>query len=287
MPGISRLGDNARVENHTHDEGCCPHTAVGPAISASANVMVNSLPALRLGDIGVHVSCCGPNLWTVIAASGQLFLNGSPAVRLGDATLHCAVTQGEMIEASGDVSDFSPSLGIVVLGPSLPPEQREIYPWVHPECIPGIPTAPDLKPFLWDPAADERRKRAASAEAASSHPHLSANPRTPEQQIYDAERKVKSLEGLGVENGKDEAEAELDRTLEDHEQKKRADISESLKKLFEAILEGGHGYLDQKEVAEKVTIIMEELDEEIANVAPQVQEAEPSENEGRVDEIGE
>ncbi len=282
MPGISRLGDNARVEHHTHEKGCCPQNAVGPAISASSNVIVNGVPALRLGDLGVHVSCCGPNLWTVIAASGQLFLNGSPAVRLGDTTLHCAITQGKMIEASGDVSDFSP-MGVDVLGPAFPRNQREIFPWVYPECIPGVPTAPDMKPFLWDPAAAARRERAASEQAARSTPHYSADPRTPDRKLADAKQLLKAQELLGTEEGQDKAKALVEEeSLAIFKKKAQADAEERTKNIWASARKGITSLVKAKEEVRK---IMENVNRMIEDKEREVQEIDRSEGEGRDIEI--
>ena len=101
MPPMCRLGDKAKgIDAH----GCpaCPHNVVGPAVVGSPDVLVNSLPALRLGDQGLHAACCGPNMWQPIAGSGTVMVNGIPAVRLGDATAGCGGT-GSMIEGSPDV----------------------------------------------------------------------------------------------------------------------------------------------------------------------------------------
>ena len=64
--------------------------------------MVNGRPALRVGDPGVHSSCCGPNTWVAAAGSGSVFINGIPAHRLGDAVTHCGGS-GNLVEGSGDV----------------------------------------------------------------------------------------------------------------------------------------------------------------------------------------
>jgi uncharacterized Zn-binding protein involved in type VI secretion len=75
---------------------------IGPAVQGSPDVMVNSRPALRLGDQGIHAACCGPNLWNPIVGSTTVMINGMPAVRLGDSTQGCGGT-GAMIEGSPDV----------------------------------------------------------------------------------------------------------------------------------------------------------------------------------------
>jgi uncharacterized Zn-binding protein involved in type VI secretion len=102
MPEQGRLGDASKVGSDAHGCPSCPHPAVGPAINGSPDVFVNSMPALRVGDMGVHAACCGPNLWTANAGSGTVFINGKKAHRKGDADTHCGGS-GQLIAGSGDV----------------------------------------------------------------------------------------------------------------------------------------------------------------------------------------
>lgn len=102
MPPQGRLGDKSQVPADAHGCPGCPHPAVGPAIAGSANVNVNSRPALRLGDTGMHAACCGPNMWKATAGSGTVNINGKPAHRLGDADQHCG-GMGKLIEGSDNV----------------------------------------------------------------------------------------------------------------------------------------------------------------------------------------
>src|SRR5262252_969818 len=117
MGGVCRLGDKAKADIDVHGCPACPHHNVqGPAISASSNVFINGLPALRIDDIGMHSACCGSNLWKVIGASSAVLVNGSQIVRKGDPTLHCGGV-GKMIEASGNVVDGSAIANKGVFGP--------------------------------------------------------------------------------------------------------------------------------------------------------------------------
>ncbi len=102
MPPQSRLGDKSQVPADAHGCPACPHPAVGPAIVGSPNVNVNSRPALRVGDTGVHAACCGPNTWEAKVGSGTVFINNKAAHRNGDMDKHCGGV-GKMIEGSGDV----------------------------------------------------------------------------------------------------------------------------------------------------------------------------------------
>lgn len=103
MPFQSRLNDMSQVPADAHGCPACPHPAVGPAMSSSPNVMVNGLGALRVGDMGAHVACCGPNTWVAAMGSGTVMINGMQAHRLGDMDMHCGGV-GFMIQASSNVT---------------------------------------------------------------------------------------------------------------------------------------------------------------------------------------
>lgn len=102
MPPQCRLGDKSNVPADAHGCPACPHPAVGPAIVGSPNCNVNSMPALRVGDTGVHAACCGPNTWEAKVGSGTVFINNKAAHRLGDMDKHCGGV-GQMIEGSPNV----------------------------------------------------------------------------------------------------------------------------------------------------------------------------------------
>lgn len=102
MPPQSRLGDKSKIPVDVHGCLSCPHTAVGPAIEGSPDVMINGRPALRVGDHGVHAACCGSNTWEAKTGSGTVFINGKAAHRLNDVDQHCGGI-GQMIEGSDNV----------------------------------------------------------------------------------------------------------------------------------------------------------------------------------------
>ena len=102
MPPQGRLKDNARCPGDSHGAPCCAHDVVGPAVDGSPDVLVNGLKALRIGDPGVHSSCCGPNTWIAAEGSQTVYINGIQAHRLGDQTTHCGGT-GALIVGSDDV----------------------------------------------------------------------------------------------------------------------------------------------------------------------------------------
>jgi len=102
VPGQGRLGDKANVPLDAHGCPACPHPATGPAIQGSPDVNVNRLPALRVGDPGIHSACCGTNTWTATEGSATVFINGKRAHRMGDQSRHCG-GMGRLIEGSPNV----------------------------------------------------------------------------------------------------------------------------------------------------------------------------------------
>ena len=102
MPGAARLGDKAKCPMDAHGCKRCSHSVQGPAVQGSHNVIVNGKPGVRVGDQGIHGSCCGLNRWAAAQGAPTVFINFQPAVRLNDKTLHCGGV-GKIIECSSDV----------------------------------------------------------------------------------------------------------------------------------------------------------------------------------------
>lgn len=101
MPGQARLGDLAKG---TDAHGCksCTHTVIGPGVQGASDIIVNGLPAMRTGDSGIHMLCCGPNRWSAGNGSKTVLFNGKAAFRKGDPTNHCGGS-GSQIQGSGNV----------------------------------------------------------------------------------------------------------------------------------------------------------------------------------------
>lgn len=101
MPGAVRLGDMAKG---TDAHGCkvCTHTVVGPAVQGSLDVIINGKLAVRKGDSGIHMLCCGSNTWKAAGGSHTVIINGKPAFRRKDKTMHCGGV-GKAITASDNV----------------------------------------------------------------------------------------------------------------------------------------------------------------------------------------
>ena len=84
MQALCRLGDIAFCPSDVHGKPCCAggHSVSGPATTASPNVFINGVPALRVGDAGVHSGCCGPGTWVVSGGSAVVLITCIPAARL-------------------------------------------------------------------------------------------------------------------------------------------------------------------------------------------------------------
>lgn len=102
MPAAARLGDKAQVDADAHGCPACPHPGVGPIVTASTDVFVNSKGAARQDDLGIHAVCCGPNNFSIAKGSATVYVNGKPFARMNDKAKHCGGT-GPIIEGSPDV----------------------------------------------------------------------------------------------------------------------------------------------------------------------------------------
>lgn len=102
MPPAGRLGDYAHAPVDAHGCPACPHSPMGPAVAGSPDVLINGLPALRVGDPGMHFACCGSNLWSAQTGSSTVFFNDLPVHRQDDLTTHCG-GPGRLVMGSGDV----------------------------------------------------------------------------------------------------------------------------------------------------------------------------------------
>ena len=94
MAGISRLGDM-----------CGPSPATFspvPLVEGSSNVLVNGMPAGRVGDIS-SLSCMTSypfscRIDVMSQGSSSVFVNGIPVARMGDS-----IMDAFMVEGSSDV----------------------------------------------------------------------------------------------------------------------------------------------------------------------------------------
>lgn len=102
MPGAGRVGDSAQNPRDSHNCPACPHEASGPGTEGSPNVLINNRAALRVGDHGVHSSCCGPNTWEATRGAPGVFINGERAHRIDDTVRHCG-GNGKLVGGSDNV----------------------------------------------------------------------------------------------------------------------------------------------------------------------------------------
>jgi uncharacterized Zn-binding protein involved in type VI secretion len=97
-----RVGDQAYAPRDAHSCSLCSHAVFGPAAEGSPNVLINGRRALRIGDLGKHSTCCGPNRWRASKGASHVKINDRLAHRQHDATHHCG-GMGELVHGSADV----------------------------------------------------------------------------------------------------------------------------------------------------------------------------------------
>ena len=90
-----RVSDKAQCNSDAHGCIACAHTVVGPAIQGSPDVIINSLPALRVGDPGLHAVCCGTNMWQAAKGAQTVVINGKAAYRKGTRVSTVAVWEAD------------------------------------------------------------------------------------------------------------------------------------------------------------------------------------------------
>ena len=89
MPNIARVTDIAVNPVDVHGKPCCPHPVAGPGMVGGSTVMVEGMNPMRIGDMGAHAACCGPNAWVVGSGSGTVYVMNIGVARIGDITIHC------------------------------------------------------------------------------------------------------------------------------------------------------------------------------------------------------
>jgi len=68
-----------------------PIPPVGPVMLGNCvQVLINSKPAARCGDLGFNPTCCGlPPMFEIFTGSSKVFIGGGRAARMTDITYHC------------------------------------------------------------------------------------------------------------------------------------------------------------------------------------------------------
>ena len=75
MPSASRINDA------TSGHGCFPPQTV---VAGSSDVLINGIPAARVGDAVTPHTCVVTHPGTIAIGSSTVFINGVPAARIGD-----------------------------------------------------------------------------------------------------------------------------------------------------------------------------------------------------------
>ena len=120
MPNIARVTDIAVNPVDVHGKPCCPHPVAGPGMVGGSTVMVEGMNPMRIGDMGVHAACCGPNAWVVGSGSGTVYVMNIGVARIGDITIHCGgvgalVSGAARTQAGGVNGDRASELGMPAL----------------------------------------------------------------------------------------------------------------------------------------------------------------------------
>ncbi len=84
MPAAARITDMHTCPMVT---GVVPHVGGTILPAGAATVLIENLPAARVGDMAV---CVGPPD-TIVKGSGTVLIGGVPAARMGDSTVHGGV----------------------------------------------------------------------------------------------------------------------------------------------------------------------------------------------------
>ncbi len=97
------VGDAVHCPADAHGCPSCPHAVTGSIRTGSSTVLIGGRPAARVGDGGVHASCCGPNTFTITSGDPDLLIDGKPAARKGDKTKHCGGVGTIVVSGTGMV----------------------------------------------------------------------------------------------------------------------------------------------------------------------------------------
>ncbi|MBA3712844.1 MAG: PAAR domain-containing protein [Pyrinomonadaceae bacterium] len=83
-----------------------PMIPFGPVmLGTCVQVLINSRPAARCGDLGFNPTCCGlPPMFEIFTGSSKVFIGGARAARMLDITFHCKPIPPAGAAARGTVS---------------------------------------------------------------------------------------------------------------------------------------------------------------------------------------
>jgi uncharacterized Zn-binding protein involved in type VI secretion len=97
--GYACVGMKAFCPADSHGAPGDPVPVVGPITSGSGHVLVDGRPAARVGDVGFHLACSGPNTFTIVSGDPSVLIDGRAAAKVGSTTQHCG-GMGHIIEGA-------------------------------------------------------------------------------------------------------------------------------------------------------------------------------------------
>ena len=101
---FATVGDKAFCPADAHGCPADPHVVIGPIVSGSAKVLINGKCVARVGDVGVHAACCGPNTFKITSGNPYVLIDGRRAAQMGDTTKHCGGV-GKIVESTFTISN--------------------------------------------------------------------------------------------------------------------------------------------------------------------------------------
>jgi uncharacterized Zn-binding protein involved in type VI secretion len=99
--GYAYVGCKAMCPADAHGGPSDPRPVVGPITTGSSHVLINGQAAARVGDVGVHAACVGPNTFKIVGGDSEVMIDGKPAAKIGSSTQHCG-GMGHIIEGASD-----------------------------------------------------------------------------------------------------------------------------------------------------------------------------------------
>jgi uncharacterized Zn-binding protein involved in type VI secretion len=87
--GYACVGMMANCPADAHGGPVGINNVTGPITTGSSHVFVNGKPAARVGDVGVHAACEGPNTFEIVSGDSNVLIDGRAAAKIGSVTKHC------------------------------------------------------------------------------------------------------------------------------------------------------------------------------------------------------
>ncbi|MBV9928147.1 MAG: PAAR domain-containing protein [Acidobacteria bacterium] len=93
-----------------------PLPPIGPVmLGTCVQVLINSLPAARCGDLGFNPTCCGlPPIFEIFTGSSNVFIGGARAARVLDITYHCKPVPPAGAAARGLIAAAKKALAVTM-----------------------------------------------------------------------------------------------------------------------------------------------------------------------------